>query len=152
ENGVIWWYGTPDAPAPEGIVLAGSEVRVRIGVEFSDGSRKIDVFVIYWVNRGRRTERIAHPVVGTGTRLYEASLGSFWPGEVVSYAVKAQVKGQGGPKWNEPPNFASSFRVESQHAVMSSIGSIADHEKLIAGGRAPGIAVSIRGGPEGETR
>jgi Acetoacetate decarboxylase (ADC) len=113
-DGITWWYGTPDAPAPRDVVLSGSEVRIRIGIQSSE---EADVGVAYRVNGGPAKTLSAQPISGGNGTYYEASLGAFWPGEIVDYTVTPKRKGSRHAKREEALHFASSFRVEDQHTL-----------------------------------
>lgn len=116
-DGITWWYGTPDAPAPRDVVLSGSEVRIRIGAQTSAGSGEVDVAVVYRVNGGRANTLSAQPISGRSGRYFEVCLGAFWPGDIVEYTITPRRKGNRPTQHEKTPPFASSFRVEAQHTL-----------------------------------
>src|SRR4051794_16792598 len=85
-DGMSLWYGTPDAPAPGATVAPDSEVAVTIGVKPADASNLIGLR--YRVNDGPEQHvavRWLRNDRSGGAQYFEARLGSFRAGDLVTY-------------------------------------------------------------------
>ena len=56
-DGILIWYGTSDAPAPDSSVLEGTEAKIIIGVRPTDASNFVEVR--YRVNQGTTESVVA---------------------------------------------------------------------------------------------
>ncbi len=112
-EGMSLWYGTADAPAPEGDVQAGSELMITVGVKpWNAGNR---VVVLYRVNHGS-TEQITARWIRNDARqkvqYFRAPFPSFRVGDTVEYLVVCRRAGrQLVPPPTQPEYFVSSFTV-----------------------------------------
>ncbi len=49
-EGLSLWYGTSDAPAPDGEVIIGDDITVMVGVSPIDANNKVELH--YRINQG----------------------------------------------------------------------------------------------------
>jgi hypothetical protein len=117
QNGIALWYGTPDAPAPGELVLAGASGRA-IGLTVTVGVQPIaarnTVLVRYRVNGD--TERtvpawLARTDVRAKAQYFEARLPEFNVGDTVEYSALCNCGGQQVPSPEQAGKLVSSFRV-----------------------------------------
>lgn len=86
EGGVSVWYGTPDAPAPSGVVGVGGDTSVTVGVQPHDAAATVNV--LYRVNHGSPHLVAAHPThLTAGRQYYQAPLSGFKEGDKVEYVA-----------------------------------------------------------------
>src|SRR5271165_4598972 len=90
-NGTFLWYGTPDAPAPEGDIPASPSGRasgIRLTFAVQPIGARNSVELRYRVNGGA-SARLAAPLartdVRTNTQYFAAALPEFRVGEKVEY-------------------------------------------------------------------
>jgi hypothetical protein len=106
------WYGTPDAPAPDGTSEQREGVSVTVGVRPANPSNAVSVR--YRVD-GRAVETISAPLVSNDfrerTQYFRASFPTFWSGERVEYLPVASCEGRRAPDPATAGTFPSSFRL-----------------------------------------
>src|SRR5215472_6429148 len=100
QSGVSIWYATPDAPAPEGDVLASPSGRAT-GITVTVGVQPIatrnTVEVRYRVNGGgelRSRALLARTDVRTNAQYFVASLPEFRVGDTVEYGAVCNCAGR----------------------------------------------------------
>jgi hypothetical protein len=117
-EGLTLWYGTEDAPAPEGVVESADNLKVVAGVSPANPSNTVKL--LYRVNN----KCINAPVhatespktkLGTGKQYFEASFPElFPPGSKVDYSVIFGCSGR------RVPNPASGTGLDRQFVVRSA--------------------------------
>src|SRR6266851_6579721 len=87
QGGVSVWYGTPDAPAPSGVVATGGDTSVTIGIEPPDPHASITV--LYRINHGAPHTVAAQPSHqhAVGRQYFQAHLTGFKAGDKVEYVA-----------------------------------------------------------------
>jgi hypothetical protein len=106
------WYGTPDAPAPDGVEEGRSGVSVVIGVKPARPGNAVSVR--YRVDGGqvqRRRARLTRTDFERGIQYFRADFPPFWSGKLVEYLPMLTVAGRpvGDPALAS--TFPSSFRL-----------------------------------------
>jgi len=93
QGGVSVWYGTPDAPAPSGVVAAGGDSSVTIGIEPPDPGATITV--LYRINHGPPYTVAAQPTDHDypGKQYFKAQLDGFTSGDKVEYVAIYRSQG-----------------------------------------------------------
>src|SRR5438105_681253 len=106
-DGMALWFGTPDAPAPSGDILADahSEVVVTVGVQPADASNR--VYLRFRTNR----EQAEHTVdlrwwrndISGKAQYFRARLpvSTFRPGDTVEYTAVCYCAGRQVPSADE---------------------------------------------------
>jgi hypothetical protein len=111
------WYGTSDAPAPEGSVLVGTKIAITVGIKPVDITNKIEL--LYKVNEGVAEKIVAewlrHDIVEQA-QYFIAYFPTFNVGDIVQYTVIGRLAGRQVPSPEEASQFKSSFRVISVDA------------------------------------
>jgi hypothetical protein len=106
------WYGTPDAPAPDGTTEPRQGVSVTVGVQPANPSNAVSVR--YHVD-GRPVETVSAPLVGSDfqrrTQYFRATFPTFWSGETVEYVPVVSCEGRRAPDPATASTFPSSFRL-----------------------------------------
>src|SRR5262245_5319919 len=130
QNGVILWYGTPDAPAPDEVVRATPSGRA-IGIALTVGVHPIAasnrVMVRYRVNGG--AERTVHSSLArtdmhAKAQYFVARFPELNVGDTVEYTVVCTCAGRQVPSPEEAKKFVSSFRVvEAEANLKPSLAS-----------------------------
>ncbi|MEK7397145.1 MAG: hypothetical protein AAB116_09435 [Candidatus Poribacteria bacterium] len=109
------WFGTSDAPTPGIDLQAGSEATITIGVSPADASNK--VVVLYRVNDGTEismpTRWIRNNASGDA-QYFEAKLGPFRDGDVVSYTAYCNCAGRTVPANESIRESFASFQVKEK--------------------------------------
>ncbi len=87
QGGVSFWYGTPDAPAPSGVVAAGGDTSVTIGLEPPDPAAHITV--LYRINHGapHTVEALLTHHNTPGREYFHTQLTGFKDGDKVEYVA-----------------------------------------------------------------
>lgn len=106
EGALRWRY----ISRPEKTVLSGSEIRILVGVSADSSAEALDVHVTLWLNGEQRQVLPVRRASAPQEPFFEFVLGSFWVGDVVTYAVDLASEGRKPPKWVAPPDHALSFR------------------------------------------
>ena len=111
-DGLILWYGTPDAPAPPLVVDASDKISIRIGVYPSSPNNRVQVS--YQIDNGCNRTISAILVQSNptqNTQYFEA----FWPkslsGERVDYYVLLTCSGRQAPDIKTASHSFSSFQL-----------------------------------------
>ena len=112
------WYGTPDAPAPNGTTEQRQGVSITVGVRPMNPSNTVRVR--YRVD-GRAVETISAPLVTTDyakrTQYFRAMFPTFWSGEVVEYLPVVSCEGRRVPDPVTGSTFPSAFRLSAVNPV-----------------------------------
>ena len=113
------WYGTPDAPAPEGTTEQRQGVSVTVGVRPANPSNAVSVR--YRVD-GRGVETVSAPLVASDfqnrAQYFRAALPTFWSGETVEYVPVVSCEGRRAPDPATADTFPSSFRLSAASAAL----------------------------------
>ena len=111
-DGLELWYGTPDAPAPDGTTEQRQGVSVTVGVRPANPSNAVSVR--YRVD-GRGVETVSAPLVANDfqkrTQYFRATFPTFWSGETVEYVPVVSCEGRRAPDPATAGSFPSSFRL-----------------------------------------
>jgi Tc toxin complex TcA C-terminal TcB-binding domain/Neuraminidase-like domain/Salmonella virulence plasmid 28.1kDa A protein len=116
-DGLVLWYGTPDASAPTGPVAAASrsnQATVRIVVGVQPASVSNNVQVTYRVNEGTPASVKAVPQrqdLVRKTQYFVAKLPAFQVGDKIDYIVLARAPGRQVPTAGEAATYPVSFTV-----------------------------------------
>jgi hypothetical protein len=117
QNGTSVWYGTPDAPAPEGEVRAAANGRVTglaLTVAVQPIGPRNSVEVRYRINGGgglKVQASLARTDVRSNAQYFIAHLPEFHAGDNVEYIAVAQSPGNQVPNPTQAENYSSSFHV-----------------------------------------
>jgi hypothetical protein len=115
------WYGTPDAPAPDGTTEQRQGVSVTVGVRPASPSNAVSVR--YRVD-GRGVETVSAPLVANDfqkrTQYFRATFPPFWSGETVEYVPVVSCEGRRAPAPATVGTFPSSFRLTAASAALSA--------------------------------
>lgn len=116
-EGMSLWYETPDAPAPEGAVQAGTEITITVGVSPVDASNYVEL--LYRVNQGS-IEMVAarwlQNDLSGKAQYFRARLPAFRAGDTVEYIPICSCAGRQVPYPDQARQFASSIRVTDVQA------------------------------------
>lgn len=117
-DGLELWYGTPDAPAPDGTTEQRRGVSVTVGVRPANPSNAVRVR--YRVD-GRGVETVSAPLVVNDFReraqYFRATFPTFWSGETVEYLPVVSCGGRRAPDPATAGTFPSSFRLSAAGAT-----------------------------------
>jgi hypothetical protein len=126
QNGMVLWYGTPDAPAPRDLVRAGVSGRA-IGLTVTIGVQPIEarnaVLVRYRVNGGAKTTAqawLARTDLRAKAQYFEARLPEFNVGDTVEYGAECNCAGRQVPSPEQAGKLVSSFRVVPAASLTAS--------------------------------
>jgi Protein of unknown function (DUF3237) len=118
-DGLELWYGTPDAPAPDGTTEQRQGVSVTVGVRPANPSNAVSVR--YRVD-GRGVETVSAPLVANDfqqrTQYFRATFPTFWSGETVEYVPVVSCEGRRTPAPATAGTFPSSFRLSAASAAL----------------------------------
>jgi len=111
-DGLELWYGTPDAPAPDGTTEERQGVSVTVGVRPANPSNAVSVR--YRVD-GRGVETVSAPLVANDfqkrTQYFRAVFPTFWRGETVEYVPVVSCEGRRPPDPATASTFRTAFRL-----------------------------------------
>ncbi len=111
-DGILLWYGTSDAPAPNGTVIEGSEIPITIGVQPPDASNVVEIS--YCINEGS-TETIVAKFLRNEPferiQYFRAYLSSLKAGDHLEYNVICQCAGRQVPARTDEEQLPNSFQV-----------------------------------------
>ncbi|MDJ0719698.1 MAG: hypothetical protein QNJ54_36660, partial [Prochloraceae cyanobacterium] len=113
-NGILIWYGTSDAPAPDGSVLEGTEAKIIVGVQPPDASNVVEVR--YRVNQSLTETVVAKYLRNDLLRqaqYFRAYLPALQAGARVEYTVICQCAGRQVPARTDEEQLPNSFQVVS---------------------------------------
>src|SRR5260370_4363434 len=145
-EGIFLWYGTPEAPAPQESVQAGTGITITVGVQPMNAGNKVEV--LYRINKGQ-TKRVAANWLRNDTykksQYFRTSLPALRVGDTVEYTALCRRAGrQVVPAAEDAEHFASSLRVID--ATAGAIPEPALHKAIVAAQEsaytAPGEVVS----------
>src|SRR6266581_953220 len=116
-EGIALWFGTPDAPAPSGTVVAevDSEVIFTVGMQPADASNRVDLH--YRVNGSPKKETLNlrwwrnDPSGMSQYFRIRLPASTFRAGDTVEYTAVCYSAGREGRSKDEEQEFAASFRV-----------------------------------------
>jgi hypothetical protein len=118
-DGLKLWYGTPDAPAPDGTTERRQGVSVTVGVRPSNPSNAVSVR--YRVD-GRGVEAVSAPLVANDfqgrAQYFRAMFPTFWSGETVEYLPVVSCEGRRAPDPATASTFPSAFRLSEASAAV----------------------------------
>jgi hypothetical protein len=118
-DGLELWYGTPDAPAPDGSIERRDGVSVTVGVRPANPSNAVSVR--FRVD-GRVIETVSAPLVANDfrkrTQYFRATFPMFWSGEIVEYLPVVSCGGRRAPDPATAGTFPSSFRLSAASAAL----------------------------------
>jgi hypothetical protein len=121
-EGISLWYGTPDAPAPEGVIEIGSDIAITIGVHPTDASNKVDL--LYCINQGPietvAAKWLMHDL-SSNAQYFRVSFPALRAGDTVEYTVICRCAGRQVPSPNDAEDFTSSFRVIETETVPTPV-------------------------------
>lgn len=108
-QGVSVWFGTPDAPAPSGVVAAGGDTAITVGLEPPDPAANITI--LYRINHGAPHTVTAHPKPQhvTGKQYFGAQLTGFKEGDKVEYVAIYRSGVRQIPSNQEAESHVASF-------------------------------------------
>jgi hypothetical protein len=122
-DGLKLWYGTPDAPAPDGTTERRQGVSVTVGVRPANPSNAVSVR--YRVD-GRGVEAVSAPLVANDFRrraqYFRATFPTFWSGETVEYLPVVSCGGRRAPDPATASTFPSAFRLSEASATLPASG------------------------------
>jgi hypothetical protein len=109
QGGVSLWYGTPDAPAPSGVVAAGADTSVSIGLQPPDHAASITV--LYRINHGAPQFVAAKPTHQdpSGKQYFRAHLTGFKEGDKVEYVAIYRSGSRQIPSTQEAESHVATF-------------------------------------------
>src|SRR5216683_3103757 len=112
-EGMSLWYGTVDAPAPEGTIGTSAELTITVGVQPWNAGNNVEV--LYRINQGP-TEHIAARWLRNDShkksQYFRAYFPTFRVGDIVEYIALCRRAGrQVVPPSVQTEHFASSFHV-----------------------------------------
>src|SRR5271165_2770315 len=113
QGGISFWYGTPDAPAPEGDIPASSAGRatgITLTFALQPVGARNTVEVRYRVNRGTIARLVARMDVRSNTQFFVAHLTEFHVGDTVEYIGVASWPGGQVPTAEVAATLPSSFK------------------------------------------
>ena len=118
-DGLELWYGTPDAPAPDGTTEQRQGVSVTVGVRPANPSNAVSVR--YRVD-GRGVETVSAPLVANDfqkrTQYFRATFPTFWSGETVEYVPVVSCEGRRAPDPATASTFPSAFLLSEASAAL----------------------------------
>jgi hypothetical protein len=153
QGGVSLWYGTPDALAPSGVVAAGGDTSVTIGLQPPDPAANITV--LYRINHGAPLTIAAQPTHhdGSGKQYFRAQLAGFTEGDKVEYVAIYRSGARQIPSNHEAESHVASFTVGAASGPQGA-GKHAETEHhgphATALQAASGLPASDHHGPEAE--
>ena len=113
-DGLKLWYGTPDAPAPDGTTERRQGVSVTVGVRPANPSNAVSVR--YRVD-GRGVEAVSAPLVANDfqrrAQYFRATFPTFWSGETVEYLPVVSSEGRKAPDPVTARTFPSAFTLSA---------------------------------------
>jgi hypothetical protein len=117
------WYGTPDAPAPDGSTEQRRGVSVTVGVRPANSANSVRVR--YRVD-ARGVETVPAVLVDTDfasrAQYFRATFPTFWSGEMVEYLPVVSCEGRRAPDPATAATFPTAFRLSDDDAVRPMTG------------------------------
>jgi Protein of unknown function (DUF3237) len=125
-EGLTLWYGTEDAPAPQGKDVIGQGTCITVGVSPINPSNQV---MVHYCVDGGTAQTLSAILVRTdhqrGRQYFRATFPDFWRGERVAYRVVLLCAGRQVPDIETAKQFPESFglaRSTSHHSHRSSNG------------------------------
>jgi hypothetical protein len=113
------WYGTPDAPAPDGTTEQRQRVSVTVGVSPANPANAVSVR--YRVD-GRGVQTVSAPLVANDferrAQYFRATFPTFWSGETVEYLPVVSCEGRRAPDPATAGTFPSAFRLSGTSGAL----------------------------------
>jgi Tc toxin complex TcA C-terminal TcB-binding domain/Neuraminidase-like domain/Salmonella virulence plasmid 28.1kDa A protein len=153
QNGISLWYGTPDAPAPEGDIHAspaGRAIGIKGTFAVQPIGARIAVELRFRVNGGggaKAPASLARTDVRTNTQFFVAALPEFRLGDTIEYIGVASWPGGQVPAADLASTFPSSFRIVAAGAGSSARPSEPGTASTTSKSSAPAAAT---GAPDGK--
>jgi hypothetical protein len=130
EGGVSIWFGTPDAPAPSGVVAAG-DTSITIGLKPPDPAARITI--LYRINHGGPRTVAAQPTRrdAPGTQYYRAQPTGFKEGDKVEYVAIYRSGSRQIPSNAEAESHVTTFSLATAADADAAAGAhhAASHEQ-----------------------
>ena len=123
-DGIVIWYGTSDAPAPEGTVPTGEAIAITVGIQPADASNQVEIQ--YRINQDSVKKLTASYLRNASIRnaqYFRAHFPESRFGDIVEYRVVCRCAGRQVPALNANQSFPSSFRVVITENESSTNGS-----------------------------
>jgi hypothetical protein len=118
-DGLELWYGTPDAPAPDGTTERRDGVSVTVGVRPANPFNAVSVR--FRVD-GRGVQTVSAPLMTNDfqhqTQYFRATFPTFWSGETVEYLPVVWCEGRRTPDPATSGTFPSAFRLGAASAAI----------------------------------
>jgi hypothetical protein len=118
-DGLELWYGTPDAPAPDGTTERRAGVSVTVGVRPANPSNTVSVR--FRVD-GQGVQTVSAPLVTNDfqkrMQYFQATFPTFWSGETVEYLPVVSCEGRRAPDPATSGTFPSAFRLGPASAAI----------------------------------
>ncbi len=146
QNGTSIWYGTADAPAPEGEVAASSTGRtagLTVTLAVHPIGARNTVEVRYRVNGGAGSKipaSLARTDIHSNTQFFVATFPAFHVGESIEYIGVVSWPGGQAPAANVASSFPSSFKVVATH---SHVAAAASHATLTSHSSKPTLPKTL---------
>ena len=140
-DGMVLWYGTPDAPAPADAISVADEtnraiVTITSAVQPPGGSNS--VYVRYSINHGppqiTAAAFLRHDVYQKA-QYFEARLPPLQPGDTVDYTVVCRCPGRQVPSPQETAKFLSSLciRAATQNPMLEPARNAVRNDAAVTG-------------------
>jgi Protein of unknown function (DUF3237) len=111
-DGLVVWYATTDAPAPEDVELPGTGLSLTVGVQPASPVNTVEVR--FRVDGGpARSVRasLVRTDYASRTQYFRVTLPDFWEGEQVEYVPFVSCAGRTAPAPADAASFPSAFRI-----------------------------------------
>jgi hypothetical protein len=147
-SGTSLWYGTPDAPAPEGQLFVsptGRAIGITLTVGLHPAGSRNWVEVRYRVNGGESSRVQAHLVrtdIRADAQYFVAHLPEFNIGDRVDYVAVAIWPGGQVPAEGEAGTFPSSFKVIGATEKKGAVAAATDEPGQTGGATSTHAATS----------
>lgn len=127
QGGVSVWHGTPDAPAPSGVVAAGGDTSVTVGIQPPDHAASITV--LYRINHGAPLTVAAQPTHHdtSGKQYFQAHLTGFKAGDKVEYVPIYRSGTRQIPSNQEAESHVATFILGPESAAHTA--NVAAHDQ-----------------------
>src|SRR6516225_3475169 len=114
DGGISIWCGTPDAPAPSGLIGSWEDTSVSVGIEPPDPHGNITV--LYRINHGPPQTAIAQRTHGHSNKeFFRAHLADIKGGDEVEYIPIYRSNGHQIPSNQDAERHVLSFILEPRH-------------------------------------
>ena len=121
DAGLELWYGTPDAPAPTGGIVAGDDISIIVGARPAGPANRVTIH--YRVDDGlpqeqatilTRTDHEAH------TQYFTATLPTIWEGDTVKYVAVLSCAGRRAPDPQTAASWPTQFRLAAPAPIRTA--------------------------------